>query len=456
MRILLLIALFYASSACSLTAQTPHPASHPKNVILLISDGCGPASFTMARDYYRDVLHAGATLHLDSLLVGAVRTFATNSRVTDSAAGATAFACGIKTYNGAIAVDTLQQPVATVLEAAEARGMATGLVATSRITHATPAAFAAHVASRGSEAAIADQMLQQGIDVLMGGGRNFFVPTEAGGKRTDGRDLRQDALRQGYQVVEDRAGFDAGLRTPVLALLAPDHMAYEIDRNPRHEPSLAEMTRTALDLLDDDPDGFFLMVEGSRIDHAGHANDLGGHLHDILAFDAAIAAAVRFARQDGQTLVVSVSDHETGGLTLGRNVDRRGVYAWNPEVLARLKASHEAILPQLKPGADWQAVIGAATGIEDWTDAERAQVAEAQAANFPPGALKALNEMVSVRAILGWTTDGHTAVDVNLYAFGPGREAFIGHHDNTHIGQTLAWLLGFGLATLTTQLRQKP
>jgi alkaline phosphatase len=454
MRFLLLLTLGCTLSACTLTAQTTHEAVRPKNVILLISDGCGPASFTMARDYRRDVLRQGATLHIDSLLVGAVRTFATNSRVTDSAAGATAFACGIKTYNGAIAVDTLQQPVATVLEAAEAQGMATGLVATSRITHATPAAFAAHVASRGDEAGIADQMLRQGIDVLMGGGRTFFAPAEAGGSRQDGRDLRREAAVQGYQVVEDRAAFDGPMRTPVLALLAHDHLAYEIDRDAAREPSLAEMTTRALDLLDDDPDGFFLMVEGSRIDHAGHANDLGGHLHDILAYDAAIAAAVQVARQDRETLVVSVSDHETGGLSLGRNVDRRGVYAWQPAVLARLTQSDEAVIPLLKAGADWQAVIQAATGIDDWTDAEKAQVAEAQAANFPPGALRAMHEMVGVRAVVGWTSDGHTAVDVNLYAFGPGRDAFIGHHDNTHVGQTLARLLGLDLAAMTTRLRQ--
>jgi alkaline phosphatase len=454
MRFLLLLTLGCTLSACTLTAQTTHEAVRPKNVILLISDGCGPASFTMARDYRRDVLRLGPTLHIDSLLVGAVRTFATNSRVTDSAAGATAFACGIKTYNGAIAVDTLQQPVATLIEAAEARGMATGLVATSRITHATPAAFAAHVASRGDEAGIADQMLRQGIDVLMGGGRTFFVPTEAGGSRRDGRDLRREAAGQGYQVVEDRTAFDGPVRTPVLALLAHDHLAYEIDRDAAREPSLAEMTTRALDLLDDDPDGFFLMVEGSRIDHAGHANDLGGHLHDILAYDAAIAAAVQFARQDRETLVVSVSDHETGGLSLGRNVDRRGVYAWQPAVLARLTQSDEAVTPLLKAGADWQAVIQAATGIDDWTDAEKAQVAEAQAANFPPGALRAMHEMVGVRAVVGWTSDGHTAVDVNLYAFGPGRDAFIGHHDNTHVGQTLARLLGLDLAAMTTRLRQ--
>jgi alkaline phosphatase len=244
------------------------------------------------------------------------------------------------------------------------------------------------------------------------------------------------------------------MRTPVLALLAHDHLAYEIDRDAAREPSLAEMTTRALDLLDDDPDGFFLMVEGSRIDHAGHANDLGGHLHDILAYDAAIAAAVQFARQDRETLVVSVSDHETGGLSLGRNVDRRGVYAWQPAVLARLTQSDEAVIPLLKAGADWQAVIQAATGIDDWTDAEKAQVAEAQAANFPPGALRAMHEMVGVRAVVGWTSDGHTAVDVNLYAFGLGRDAFIGHHDNTHVGQTLARLLGLDLAAMTTRLRQ--
>ena len=313
MRWILLFLVMLLGGGEGAQAQSPRP----KNLILMIADGCGPASITMARDYARAVLGRDE-LALDAIQTGAVRTGSASSRVTDSAAGATAYACGVKTYNGAIAVDTAGRPLATLLEAAKARGMATGLVATSRITHATPAAFAAHVPQRAMESEIAAQMLAQRVDVLLGGGWSYFLPTAEGGRRQDGRNLLREAEAMGYQVVRTAADFRRGVRRPVLGLFGPDHLPYEIDRDPEEVPSLAEMTRAALELLADDPDGFFLMVEGSRIDHAGHANDAAAHVREVLAYDEAVAVVLDFARRDGQTLVVSVADHETGGLSLGR------------------------------------------------------------------------------------------------------------------------------------------
>ncbi|HMB93663.1 MAG TPA: alkaline phosphatase [Rhodothermales bacterium] len=433
-------------------AQPTGDTARPHNVILFVSDGCGPASFTLARDFLR-YKHGTEHLAIDDLLVGSIHTYATDNRVTDSAAGATAFACGVKTYNGAIAVDTTKAPVATLLEAAEAQGMATGLVATSRITHATPASFAAHVPSRSMEAEIAAQELAHGVEVLLGGGLGYFLPLDAGGWREDGRNLLTEAEKAGYQVVQDRAGFDATTQAPVLGLFANSHMDYEIDRDPAEQPSLAEMTVKAIDLLKDDPDGFFLMVEGSRIDHAGHANDAAAHLHDILAFDEAIAAARAFAETDDQTLIVSTSDHETGGLSLGRNIDGQSVYAWKPEVLDRIDASFER-MGQLNQEQDATAcdMLEQYAHIE-CTEAEAAAFARAKEEEGDPNALA--TEAVARRAILGWTTNGHTAVDVNLYAFGPGQEHFRGHHDNSDIGQILADLLGFDLDALTAELQQE-
>ncbi len=434
-------------TACGASAQQEAaPAARPHNVILFISDGCGPASFTLARTYLTDVL-GGEGLAVDGVQVGAVRTRSADSRVTDSAAGATAFACGIKTNNGALAVDPDGKPHTTVLEAAEARGMATGLVVTSTITHATPAAFAAHVPSRGMTAEIATQEIAQGIEVLFGGGTMDFLPAEAGGSRTDGRNLFDEARRAGYQIVRSRAEFDAELRAPVLGLFAPGHMAYEIDRDPAREPSLAEMMRKAIDLLKDDPDGFFLMVEGSRIDHAAHGNDAAAHLHDILAFDEAVAAALDFARADGQTLIVSTSDHETGGLTLGRNIDGMGVYAWRPEALEPIKHSNGALWERLTAGGGLAQTLEEETGIRLAALAapRRASLVEAYEDRDAHAFFRAYNEVVSRKAILGWTTSGHTGVDVNLYAFGPGRARFVGNHDNTEIGRLLADLLGLEL-----------
>src|SRR5690606_19652623 len=202
----------------------------PKNVVLMIADGFGPAAATLAR------VAGGAPLALDALLGGSVSTKSTDSEVTDSAAGATAYACGLKTYNGAIAVDAEGRPCRTLLEVAEARGLATGLVATSRVTHATPASFGAHVLDRGEEASIAAQLVGSGVDVLFGGGRAFLVPAPAG-RREDGRVLLAELGALGYAVATDRAGYD-GLTAAPAALLAPSHLAYEIDRDETDEPSL--------------------------------------------------------------------------------------------------------------------------------------------------------------------------------------------------------------------------
>jgi alkaline phosphatase len=410
----------------------------PQNVILLIADGFGPASATLAREF------SGEPLALDEILRGAIRTASTSSRVTDSAAGATAYASGIRTYNGAIGVDSLQHPVGTVLEAAQERGMRTGLVATSRITHATPATFAAHVPERWDEATIADHIAARGVDVVFGGGRKHFVPEAAGGARTDGRDLLAELRAHGTTVITDRDAFDQTTDTPVFGLFADDHLAYEIDRDETDQPSLAALTQKALDLLDGD-EGFFLMVEGSRIDHAGHHNDPAAHVHDVLAYDAAVRAALDFARAEGNTLVVSVADHETGGLSLGRD----GVYAWHPEILARVMSSAVRMRERIEAGEDAVEVLRDAAAIDSLTAEERAMLG---APGEAPSALT-LGRIVSHRPLLGWTTGGHTGVDVLLYAFGPGSEPLRGVLTNDEVGRIIADALGLDLAPVTEELR---
>jgi alkaline phosphatase len=433
----------------------------PRNVIYFVTDGFGPASATFARDYGHG-LAAPRTLAFDTALVGTIQTWATDSRVTDSAAGGTALAAGVKTYNGAIAVDTTGRPVATVLEGAKARGMATGVVVTSRITHATPACFTAHVGSRIQENEIALQQVRLAPDVFIGGGRRQFVPRESGGFRTDGKHLLDTLRARGFTVATDRAGYDAARRAPFAALLADDHLAYELDRDPAREPSLAEMTTKAIDLLRGDTDGFFLMVEASRIDHAGHGNDAAAHLHDILAFEAAWRAAVDFARRDGNTLVVSTSDHETGGLSLGRNLAGRGVYAWRPEVVGRVRASHDVLIPRLQAayrqdttGASAVALARETLGVDSLAAAERTALVASLRQPFGTVTSAVLAEIVSTRAVIGWTTGGHTAVDVNVYAFGPGAARFRGSYANDRMGRLVADLLGLDLAPITAELRRR-
>lgn len=427
---------------------------HPRNIIFFITDGFGPASVTLTRDYAgytegRDVLS------FDTMLVGMARTWSTNSRVTDSAAGATALATGHKSYNGAIAVDTAGQPLATVLEGAAKKGMATGLVVTTRITHATPAGFSAHVAQRASENDVAEQQAALGIDLLIGGGLRQFLPTEAGGKRTDGRNLIEELAARGYTVASTKAELEALTHLPAIALLRENQLEYEIDRDPAKEPSLTEMTMKAIELLSQSDKGFFVMIEASRIDHAAHENDAAAHIHDTLAFDEAIAAAVRWAKQDGNTLVLSTSDHETGGLTVGRAINGRGVYNWKPEKIVPIKRSQMVISAKILEGARPDSILAADMGLTDLTDDDHALLSAALAKKRTQDISYAISEILGRRAIIGWTTDGHTAVDVNIYAYGPGFERFRGNMDNHVVGQRVAELLGIDLDALTQELRSR-
>ena len=457
MRHIPLILLLILVSACAgpsvvvnTTAEQPAVsyADGPRNVILFIADGCGPASFTMARDFLRETTDRRA-LFLDDHLVGGISTHSSDSRVTDSAASATAFACGIKTNNGAIAVTSTGMPVSTILEAAEAKGMATGLIATSRITHATPASFAAHVENRGQESEIAVQELSQNIEFIAGGGKRFFLPEEEGGSRKDGRNLLAFADSLGYNVAQNRSEYEAFDELPILALFSNDHMAYEIDRDPSTQPSLSEMVEKAIGLLSQSENGFFLMVEGSRIDHAGHANDPVAHVHDILAYDNAVKMAVDFAQNDGRSLVVATSDHETGGLSLGRNIGGRGIYDWKPDVIAKITASFNGMNTQIRDAEDPEKKLEEILGF----DIAPSFVDSLQSAQgYDKGRM--LSSLVSKRAIVGWTTGGHTAVDVPVFAFGIGAESFAGYQDNTAIGTQLADLLGLEIGIVMEEATQ--
>ncbi|KAJ2320550.1 vacuolar alkaline phosphatase, partial [Coemansia sp. RSA 2681] len=345
-----------------LAAPQPEPASaraRKKNLIMMISDGFGPASETLARNYIQQM--EGKPYEwvsaLDELLVGTSRTKSADSLVTDSAAGATVFGCGKKTYNGAIGVTTDEKPCGTVLEAAKLKGYTTALVSTARITHATPASFAAHVVHRDMEGLIAQQLIGNNtignkVDLMFGGGSCFFMPnTTKGSCRTDALDVWALAKRNGYSTFESRAAFDALKSTaklPTVGLFTPSHMAYEIDRNPSLEPSLAEMTVKALEILREKTkrsrQGFFIMIEGARIDMAAHDNDPAAHLRDIVQYWETVAAVRRFVDRNSDTAMIGTSDHETGGLSLGVSPE----YLWHPKYLKPVKKSAEVICDELK------------------------------------------------------------------------------------------------------------
>jgi alkaline phosphatase len=343
-------------------------------------------------------------------------------------------ASGTKTTNLFVGVDPDGNPLTSILEKAERAGMSTGIVVTREVTDATPAAFSSHVRDRyDDEMEIAIQQINSGVDLLVGGGLEMFTTTADGGKREDGRNLVAEAEAMGYTVATSRAAWDANNSLPVIGLLAQDKLAYEIDRRSSDAPSLAELTERAIQLLDDSASGFFLLVEGSRIDLAGHDNDAVAHLHDLIEFDESVKAALDFARQDGNTLVVSVSDHETGGLTVGRS------YKWFPELLADFTASHDTVVTRLQNGMEPREALRQYYAINDVTDEEEALLKSLDRRNDYD---RALGQIVGDRLLIDWASLGHTAVDVNLYAFGPGSENFRGHFDNTWLGIKLPELLG--------------
>lgn len=466
----ILVLFLFLNMACASTASTPVPPTPadtgPRNVILFIADGGGVAQFTMGRELAK-YLNIRDALYLDGHLRGSVMTHSAKERVTDSASSATAYATGVKTYNSAISVDTLRQNLPTVVDAAERQGMATGLVASSRITHATPASFSAHVPERWMESDIADQQIRKGIDVIFGGGLDFYLPESEGGDREDGRNLLDEARELGYEVITEYGAIASLDRMPVLGLFEPDHLPYAIDRE-RGDADLATLTRKAIELLRANEDGFFLMVEGSRIDHASHQNDAAAAARDVIDFDEAFGVAMEFARRDGQTIVIATSDHETGGLSLGRSaipdasvagdpplttywrsLHARGVYDWRPEVLAAVQASTDQIASRLEDeSADVRGIMAELAGVDDLTDEEVDALAESRVTRR---LVYIIGEIIARRAVIGWTTDGHTAVDVSLYAFGPRSNELEGVIDNAEIGRFIFDVLGMRPELITLE-----
>lgn len=286
-------------------SPSPQTVPFPPRIVLVIADGAG-ATYWAAAHFAADAL----AVHRFPV-AGLVDVQSASHRITDSAASATSYASGIQTYNGAIGVGPDTVPVPTVLELAARRGMSTGLVATARITHATPAAFAAHVPSRGMESEIARQIVEHDVTVVLGGGRTQFDP----GTRPDSVDLL-GAIRRDHVYVESAAELQAlGADTveALFGLFARDHMPPAAER----APTLAEMTSAALAVLDRNPAGFFLMVEGSQPDWRGHDNaPLGLLTAEMLDVDQAVAVALTYRERHPETLIVVTGDHETGGLAL--------------------------------------------------------------------------------------------------------------------------------------------
>lgn len=284
-------------------------AKRPKNVVLLIGDGMGVTQISAG------LYSNGNRLHLERFpVIGLHKPYSGDNLVTDSAAGATAFSAGVKTYNGAIGVGMDTLPVTTILEMAEKRGMPTGLVASCSIVHATPASFVAHNRYRKNYEEIAADFLNSEVDLIVGGGFKFFSRRE-----TDTRKLDEELEKRGYQV-QNFVTTDVADITPDparnYAYFTADGEPLPFSQGRDYLEPAAKMAPDFLKARDSEGKGFFLMIEGSQIDWGGHANESDYIIEEMLEFDRSVGAVLDFARRDGNTLVVVTADHETGGYAI--------------------------------------------------------------------------------------------------------------------------------------------
>jgi alkaline phosphatase len=400
--------------------------------------------------------------------------------VTDSGAAGTALAAGFKTNNGMIGVLPDGQPVGSIMEAAKMDGYLTALVVTSIINHATPAAFSSHSASRNALPQIAEQQigyshpLNQSVDILLGGGRCYFKPnTSEDSCREDDIDLLEYAEKKGYYVAQDRAEFDqlekgrGRIQLPYIGLFNDDDLVYDIDRKQQpeseREPSLTEMAETALESLKrgvecrgrkcpKDNKGYFIMIEASRIDHSSHAHDGAAHVGDALEYLNLMDFVKNWIDQNPDTMMISVSDHETGGLTLpeGYNVNALAGPTQSVEHLTALWEDFD--------GSDRRGFLTSEIfptyGITNATDAE---VSALLSADDEFG--QTLADTLNSRSGLKWSTGGHTGCDTTLFGYAKGKMgddlklALAGNHDNTEIPRFIGDLMQLDMDKVTEALR---
>lgn len=315
--LLLSVFIFSFHSGRQLGPPAEKAENTPKNIILMIGDGMGLAQVTAG--FYAN----GETLNLEQFpATGLIKTHASKNLITDSAAGATAFSCGCKTYNGAIGLTAGKKTCPTILEQAEAFGLATGLVTSSSITHATPASFIAHVSDRQYMEEIATWFLRTDIDLFIGGGMKYFT-----NRKTDQRNLYAELQGKGY-LVSDFSGYSLDKGIPdagkPFAWFASLEEPASVADGREYLPIAARLAPEFLSKRGG-AKGFFLMIEGAQIDWACHANKAENAVLEMLDFDRAIGEALKFAKKDGNTLVIVTADHETGGMALLRGEDKKSL-----------------------------------------------------------------------------------------------------------------------------------
>lgn len=427
-----------------------------KNIIFCVSDGMSAGVPSMA-DQFRDFAYGRRGVWRElmrrrDVVQGVMDTRSLNSMMTDSAAAATSWGSGSLVLNGAINYLPGIGELTPLYDLLGRAGMRRGLVTTATITHATPSGFAVSSAKRSAEPEIARQYLQRGVEVLMGGGDDFFSAE----KRADKLDVYGEFAAKGYSIVKDRDGLRAVSGEKVLGIFSSGQIPYSVDRSHDSEierivPTLAEMTQSAIDRLKGGRDGFVLQIEGARIDHAAHPNDLAGLIFDQLAFEDAVDLAMQFAEEDGETLVVVTSDH--GNANPGLSNGPAGYGDGNGlGRLTRMTSSYERMLHELRAAdaAGVRDLVVEKLGVEMTGHQAAKVVAGLKGGEDSPMrefgnyrfATAALSMAVGTATGVGWSSGNHTSDWTLLSTFGPGAELFGGMVRNYEVFGKLLSLRG--------------
>ncbi|MBA6338584.1 MULTISPECIES: alkaline phosphatase [unclassified Colwellia] len=442
------------STAMLLNTETAKNIPSPKNIIMVIADGMGPA-YTTSYRYFNDdpTTDIVEETVFDRLLVGSASTYpaSVSGVVTDSAAGATALATGYKTYNGAIALDVNKNSVETVLEFARKQGKKTGVVVTSQINHATPAGYLTHNESRNNYNAIADSYIDNGIkaDVYFGGGWKYFI-------RED-RNLIEEFKASGFQYIDNYNALNTlKADMPVIGLFDDTGLPSALDDSDPYR--LSAMTKVAIKQLENSK-GYFMLVEASQVDWAGHSNDIATAMAEMSDLAKTMEYLEEYVKQNPDTLVILTADHSTGGLTVGA----RGKYEWHPEVLRTMKSSPSTIAKQLANSQITQqelskllnfdvtnneveqieaAKIFAVEEIATYKSLDEQEKLKTKEPTMNNIISSAIKNIIDIRTNTGWTSGGHTAIDVPLHTLGKSSEVLKGKVDNTDVAKQIFLLLG--------------
>ena len=438
-------------------------AAAPKYVFVFIGDGMSTPQRLMAEDFSKRTGRGELAMHHLARRTETA-TKSANKVVTDSAAAATAIACGEKTDNGMLGMRPDGTRIESVAAVAKKAGRKVGIVTTVTIVHATPAGFYAHNRSRGDSRAIAMDLVKSGFDYFAGGGiggwtqpkggyfdtNGNFVKLEEGSEAVPGIDPYSLWQTNGYTFVKDDLAAFKALKPgrPVWCVFGESGMDYALDRD-GSQPTLAEIVEKGIELLDG-PEGFFLMCEGGKVDYAGHANDAGGSVAEQLSLDDAVKVATRFAKaHPGETLIVTTGDHETGGLI--RGITGAGA-AFDPALLKHQRCTASKFSSILKNAQEKNAAFSfddamalvrenfGLGGPVPLTDADRDELKKAFEQKKPAELAGAAKRILSAHAGLAWKSGGHTALPTMTTAEGPGSEILEGMTDNTEIGARLKGL----------------